>query len=225
VVLFAILTGNIFAQEESILFYRQRRGRGIRVSGIELSFFVNLYDGNISSFAIGSDNSSFVDLNERISVDSFRINLDLENFNSFKEALNRFLQWDSLARENNMTEPFRREVPINVISNSVTWSRWVTDFTRNTFEVHDFDFILSFNFRWTPSHIESYRGQFDIRSNTAVSDEVNIFRLIKNNMSVGEVERLLQNLADETIQAAIQQSRELERERERQRQLQDELFR
>jgi hypothetical protein len=225
-VLFLVIA-NVYSQTESFLIYKQKiesvNGRIIHPLSPVLSFYVNLENNMIVSYAIGTD--SYYSVNRDFSVDSFRIEITHENIVNFKEALNRFLEWEARASINNLTERFSREIPISVSSNNVLWSRYVTLTTESTFRNNSTPFLIQFNFRWTPSNIEFARGQLDITSNTVSASGANSFRLVKSGIGRDEARLLSDNLTDSKIQEAIQRGRAEEQERNRQRQLQDELFR
>jgi hypothetical protein len=198
----------------------------------QLSFYANIENNIVKSYAISINKIS----------ETFRIELSIEEFNNFREALNRFLEWEALALSNKITEAFTREIPILIISNNVSWTISGVRFRngKHTFQMNDTSLNLNFMFNWTPRHIESHRGQLDITSNTVRADTDaslysirdrnaelldNVFRFRKEDINRNEARILFSNLSDESIQIGIQQAIDSEQERVRQNQLQEDLFR
>jgi hypothetical protein len=209
---------NVYTQTESFLIYKQKsevvNGRFISPRDPELLFYVNLVNNSIVSYVIEKDD-----------LTPFKIEITPENFLSFLEALNKFLEWESLAVVN-ITEKFDREIPVNVLSKNVIWEKYLTWTTKDTYEMKDEELIIKFNFKWQPSYAEFTRGQLDMASNIVVSNDMkSVFKFEKTGINRDEIRLLINNLTDEKIKVAIQRGRTEEQERNRQRQLQDELFR
>jgi hypothetical protein len=219
----------LYGQNESICFYTQDV---IEAPISQLSFYVNIENNTIISYAIS--------INEIFKT--FKIELTINEFNNFREGLNKFLEWEELATKNKITEAFSREIPILIVSKNVSWTISGVRFKngKHTFQMNDPTLNLKFIFNWTPRHIESHKGQLDITSNSVKSDISvsiysirdknaealdNYFRFNKEDINRNEARILLNNLSDERIQVGIHQARNLEQENARQRQLQEELFR
>ena len=182
-----------------------------------LTFYVSLKNGEIDSYRISS--TFDYNITRDYNIYNFSIEIDQENFINFREALSRFLEWESVAQNNNITEVFIREIPITVTSNNVTWS------IRTDTGLHRFSnerpLIIRFNFLWDSVFT---RGQLYIRSNTLNDGTPNYFLLEKRNMNREEIRFLFEGLSDDKIQEAIEQGRIRDLEREEQRQLIDDLF-
>jgi len=222
VVFMLLLSVKTFSQTESFLFFQQpSRALSDRpiiyIGQPRLLFYVNLENNVVVSYTIGSDYVR----------NTFRIVINHASFSNFRDALNRFVEWESIATSNNLTDGFRREIPVTVSSNNVRWYRFGVFSPRFSYKMADnATLLLRFYFNWSPGRIMEWeRCLFEIRSNSVRLSNNDNFSFVKTRMPLIEVKHLLYNLSDERIQEGISQGRALIQEREEQRQLQDELFR
>jgi len=214
-----IISGAAFSQTETLLIYREE----ITNNEPRLSLLMRIKNDEIISYVLS---------NELFNSPYFLIELTEENLSSLREALNRFLEWETTAIENNL-DSFTRAVPVTVRSRSVTWS-WSGTRLFNNKEL----MTINFQFDWNPSRRKEYRALLNISSNTLspVRDESEVSRIQsydtdrlsftfqKNYMNNEAVSRLLENISEEKISLVIEQRFERETESERQRSLIEELF-
>jgi len=208
-----------FSQTETILIYREE----ITNNEPRLSFLMRMKSDEILNYALS---------NELFNGPYFLIDLTEENFRDFRDALNRFLEWEAIAIENNL-DSFTRAVPVTVKSRNVTWS-WAGTRLFNSKEL----LTINFLFDWNPARRNDYKALLNISSTTAfpVIDETEVswtgnfdinrfsFALQKNFMNNEAVSRLLENITEEKIDSIVKQYLDNSAETERQRSLIDELF-
>ncbi|MCL2186381.1 MAG: hypothetical protein FWB86_11110 [Treponema sp.] len=158
---------------------------------------------------------------ERHTLNQFWIEISPGDFENFRNALDKFLEWDELAGINNMSA-FRREIPLTVKSNNVLW----TMSYRDIYTMDEKEMVIGFNYRWSPANAELLKSQLEIRSTTVSSiNENNTFEFIRSGINIDEARLMFDSLTDEKIQETIQNKRSAELELERQRLLLEELFR
>ena len=221
------VSGAAYSETETLLIYREE----ITNNEPRLSILARVENDEIVKYILS---------NELFNGPYFVIEISERDFLNFKEALNKFLEWESIAAENNLAG-FTREIPVTVTSNNVTWS-WVNTmiFTNQN------SMTINFLFDWNPSRRAAYRALLNISSNTAhaahaaahdvlayntlaavqpLETEQQSFTLRKNYMNNEEVSLFLENITDEKISLIMEQYCERDAETERQRTLIDELFR
>jgi len=202
---FAVLTA-AYSQAETILIFRET----ITYNEPRLSVLTRIENDDINKYILS---------NELFNSPYFRIELTEINFFNFREAFCKFLEWESLAVENNL-DSFKREIPVTVISSNVTWS-WtnVRHFTNKN------RMTINFLFDWNPSRREAYRALLNISSNVIRPFRAGPdFTLQKDFMNHDEVSMFLDNITDENISLVVQENNERKSETERQRALIEELF-
>jgi len=211
--LFFILTlfiaANIFGQNESILIYEFDKTWGTN----QFAIYARISESNlITGFTIADG---------RESLTPFRIEINLESFENFRNALNKFIEWDELAVNNGM-DSFQKEIPFTVASRNVLWSA----LPGNVYLMKEREMVINFIFRWSHTNAEFARSQMEISSNTVNSlAGNNSFMFSRNGINTDEVKLMFENLTDENIQNKIQSERSADTEMKRQRTIQEELFR
>ena len=205
---FFIITA-VYGQIESLIIYDFNKTWGTN----QFSFRVNLSENEIIS--------GYTICDERHSLNQFWIEINPENFDNFRNALNKFLEWDELAASNSMSA-FKREIPVKVKSYNVIW----TMLYRDIYSMDENEMTISFNYEWSPSNADFAKSQLEIKS-TPVSSiaESNAFVFTRSGINLDEAKLMFENLTDEKIQEAIQNKRAAELELERQRLLLEEQFR
>jgi len=219
IILTFFIIGAAFSQTETLLIYREE----ITNNEPRLSFLMRVKNDAVISYVLS---------NELFNSPYFLIELTEENTCNFREALNRFLEWETMAIENNL-DSFTRTIPVNAVSNNVTWS-WISARMHSSKE----PMIMNFQFDWNPARRKEYKALLNISSNTVspVRDETEVTRIQsfdidrlsfafqKNYMNNEAVSRLLENITIEKIDSIIDQYLERKIETERQRSLIEELF-
>lgn len=159
---------------------------------------------------------------ERHSLNQFWIEISPENFDNFRIALGKFLEWSELSEINNMSA-FKKEIPLTITTKNVKWTMSYRDIY--TID-EDNEMIINFNYKWTPSNAEFAKSQFEIKS-TPISSIVdsNTFEFTRTGINLDEARDMFESLTDEKIQETILNKRAVELELERQRLLLEEFFR
>ena len=212
---FLIACGSAYSQVESYLIYDQKAGATRYTSTPNLSLYANIADDKVTSYSIRNMDFS----------SSFDIVLSVENFSTLREALGKFLEWDSIARQNPI-ESFTKKIPIVITSIDVIWSEHPDEPIEVKHKIKSGELIVEFNFSWRPGNIEVARGQLEMVSNVIQSIvSGGTFKFLKRGIGRDEAKLLLDNTTDEIIKKGIEQGRLRNQEIDRQKQLQDALFR
>ena len=187
-------------------------------AGGELSIWANVVESNIISYFLYGDGLS-TDMT-RDTDTTYDIILSVEEFVKFREVLEKFIEWENLAKENNM-DIFIRQIPISVSSKDVKWNRgWRTGNIKK-FRMTKKEMLIDFSFFWRGS-----TGTMDIKSNIIFADDsTETFHLNIKEMTSTSVRWLFESTTDEKTWLAIEEGRQMDLEEKRQEQLQDELFR
>jgi len=207
--IFTVITAVVCGQTESFIIHDFEKTWGTN----QFSLRVRLSENDtISGYTI---------CDERHTLNQFWIEINPENFDNFRNALNKFLEWTELAELNNMSA-FKKEIPVTVKSKNVTWTMPY----RDIYYMDEDEMTINFIYRWFPSNAEFAKSQLEIRSTPASSiTENNAFEFIRSGINLDEAKFMLENLADEKIQEKILNKRAVELELERQRLLLEEQFR
>jgi hypothetical protein len=207
VIAFIILCENnkLRAEEvkESFLVYEMTVEERVRINMIEpISIYITVQGDDIIGFSLRDNIAGFTSRNN-VLITFSSIELTTNDFSVFKQALEKALEWDLTASQNDVNE-FRKKLPFEITSNNVSWTT-MRDRVNHTMKEGE-TFTLEFTFSWTPSYIESARGALSINSNTintSVPGLEDTFRFSKSNMHRSEIELLLDRIADDKIQEAI----------------------
>jgi len=187
--------------------------------------YIICYEADLLLF-VNLENNSIKDYKIYTVLPFCNIILNRNNFQLFRDLLNRFLEWEKIAETNNLTERFEREIPITVTSNNVTWSTIERQQGYVTYKMIENEMQIKSTFNWNPTaYNESLKGNLHITSNTITSNTPNSSFYFDRYIMRNDAKQLLENLTDSKIQEAIQRGRAEEQERQRQKQLQEELFR
>jgi hypothetical protein len=206
IILTFIFFGTAAGEAETLLIYREE----ITNNEPRLSVLTKIENDNVIGYSLS---------NELFNSPYFIIELTKKNFENFREAFNRFLEWETIADENNL-DSFTREIPVTVASDNIIWTCTSIRPVRNMNSM-----IFTFQFDWNPSRKEEYRALLNICSNIIEPlERGSSFTLQKNYMNNDEVSMFLDNISDEKIAFIIERQRERKTETERQRLLIDELF-
>jgi len=199
--------GTASGDEKTLLIYREE----ITNNEPRLSVLTRIENDTTKCFILS---------NELFNSPYFVIELTEQDFNSFREAFNKFLEWESIAVINN-PDSFTRAIPVTAASNNVTWSWTHARPAKNTNSMR-----ITFQFDWNPLRRDGYKALLNISSNSVQPRETNRqpFCLEKNYLNNEEVNMFLYNVTDEKIAVIIEQYRERESETEHRKLLIDELF-
>jgi hypothetical protein len=213
IVLALLYYGGAYCQTETHFIYEDRSP-----SSEYMSVYAADEGGNITGFKLR---------NAWDASTHFDIDLTAQSFSRFRDAFEKFLEWESVAVGNNV-EKFEREIPVAVISHNGTWRSYDSR-TRGSSRVSNREMVIIFKFKWNPSNTAPQGASLDTIANAVQTDGLDRTSvLIITNMNSEAVRRFLDNTTEEKVLTAVRQSREQNRQREleqeRQRQLQDELF-
>jgi hypothetical protein len=190
---------------ESFLVYEQGVVEKVKYSIIEpISIYVTVKGDDIIGFSLRDNIAGFTSRNNGlIYFDS--IELSVQEFNTLKSVLEKTLEWDSVARKNDVDE-FTKNIPFTIASNNISWIP-ARNPGKHTIKKGE-TLTLEFRFSWKPSYAEYARSALDINSNTiSASGSKETFSFSKKNMHRDEIELLLGNITDEKIQEAIKNGR------------------
>jgi len=168
---------------------------------------------------IGSDIQYYSIKGVKKSEGTFFIKLTSDNFYHFREALEKFIEWENVAKENKVTT-FNKQIPISISSNEIEWYA-------GTFEGEDYKatkdkLLIDFFFNWSNYDNE---GKFEIVSNTIYADNLkSTFKIIKKDIKRSQAKFFLERTTGEYILIAIEKGRQEELEKKRQSQLKENLF-
>jgi hypothetical protein len=193
--------------EDSFLVYGQGVQEQVRLSVIEpISIYATVKGDDIIGFSLGGGAHGSA-LRNNVLITFSSIELTLDDFNTFRSALEKALEWDSVARQNDV-DRFSKDIPFTISSNNVSWATF--DPSINHTIKKGETLTLKFIFSWTPSYIESRRSALHIDSNTintSVSGSSVTFRFRKDDMHLAEIELFLESITDEKIKDAIKNGR------------------
>jgi len=214
-----ILCGKAYGQTERHLIYEQSggvfNGRYIVMLFPKLSVYANVEGEEVTSYSL---------CNEEYGTTQFEICFTIQNFSDFREALNKFIEWEKIAVGNNL-DSFNREIPIAISSDKVTWKNPLRSNSDTIHRIKNGKLSIIFTFIWNTLYVEGHRASLSIDTNTIQSDISGETFILRKVMSLDEIRLFLDNTTSENILNAIRQSRQQKLENERQQKLQDELFR
>lgn len=208
-ILTLFISANVYGQDESILIYEFDKTWGTN----QFAIYARISESNlITGFTIADG---------RESLTPFRIEINPENFENFRNALYKFIEWDDLSVNNGMNS-FQKEIPFTVTSRNVLWSA----LPENIYLMIEKEMTINFIYKWSHTNAEFARSQLEISSDTVNSlAGNNSFIFSRNGINTEEVISMLENLTEENIHDKIQSERSADTEMKRQRMIQDELFR
>ncbi|MDR0474442.1 MAG: hypothetical protein LBH43_12315 [Treponema sp.] len=121
--------------------------------------------------------------------------------------MEKFLEWDSLARSNNV-DAFEREIPINLLSNNITMLYYNDPISKTASDRSNRKNVtISFQFKWKPLRPGYFRGgHLDILSND-IRIPLSNGSFIED-VNPNDARLFLNKTADEEILHTIQQCRE-----------------
>jgi hypothetical protein len=202
---------------ESFLVYAQS------VSSNPISIYVTVKGDDIVGFSLRDNIAGFA-LRNNVLITFSSIELTLGDFDIFRNALEKAMEWDSIARHNDV-DGFRKNIPFEISSNNVSWTTF-SNGVNHTIK-RDETLTLQFTFSWTPIFLEWERGALNINSNTihtSVPGSRETFRFSTGDMRISEVELLLVNTSAEKIQEAIARGRIQKKEDEARKERTETLF-
>jgi hypothetical protein len=179
---------------ESFLVYEQSVEEKVRFDIREpISIYVSVKGNDIIGFSLRD--SGVMGFNSKASIE-----LTPNDFNIFKSALEKALEWDSIACQNDVDE-FSKSIPFTISSNNVSW-RSRSTFVDCTIKKGE-KLTLEFSFY---NEFSSY--YLSIKSNSInASGSKETFRFSKKDMERAETELLLESITNEKIQEAIKKGR------------------
>jgi hypothetical protein len=184
-----------------------------------MSIYVTVQGDDIIGFSL-RDNERLTTRNG-VLITFSSIEITPYDFDIFKNALKKALEWESIASQNDVSE-FSKTIPFEISSNNVSWTTY-SGFVDHLIKKGE-TLTLEFTFSWSP---ERSRGALYINSNivnSSVSGSKVSFSFSKEYMYRDEIELLLENITDEKIQEAIKNGRIQQIEEEARKKRTETLF-
>jgi len=221
--LFLFVCAGLFCQTEILLIYKDDN---INVKE-KISVYVEVRDDAVFCFMLRNGDTNPLEHKVNEPNPNFEIYLTNDDFSLFRWALNKFLEWETVAAKNE-AKPFTKEIPVYVETNAVIWSSYDSSIKGIMSYVLDSrinPLKIKFQFIWKYIYKDEYRARLNIESNTVYSIGKRAgFSLYVSEMKNEDINKFLENTTEEKIQEAIKNNREKEKELERQKKLQDDLF-
>jgi hypothetical protein len=212
---------------ESFLVYEMTTEERVRINMIEpISIYVTVQGDDIIGFSLRDNIAGFTSRNN-VLITFSSIELTADDFNVFRNALEKALEWGLTAHQNDVNG-FQKNIPFEITSNNVSWVALTPSWNSVNHTIKKGETLtLEFIFSWTPHYIESARSALSINSNTintSVPDSEDTFHFSKKGMHRSEIELLLGRITDDKIQEAIVNGRIQQEEDEARKKRTETLF-
>jgi len=159
-------------------------------NSLEMSIVANIKNNEIISYSIRFKGLSFT---------YYYFTISKDDFDNFRSNLEKAIEWDSIARSNNV-EGFRRELPFS-LSTNIAYKE--TRFPEATIKLdRKKDYSFQFNFVWRPSYIVSARTALEINARN-YPDTFSY----RDLLGISEIRNMYNNTTERNIRNGIDRER------------------
>jgi predicted component of type VI protein secretion system len=153
------------------------------------------YENEVSSAGVGSTNRL---------INSASVEIAPQGFEDFRNALEKALEWDRTARENNVGPFYFREIQSSIPFRNIEWYTMFDGLCKAPY-----DESFEFTFNWDPNNADFSKSILRLSSSVAYcfssvsGKEISSSFCFNTEMSMAAVQDFLENTTDEKIKGSI----------------------
>jgi predicted component of type VI protein secretion system len=192
------------ALKEYYLVYNQKEKKSefLRVM-YPLSVCVILENDTITGYSIQCDDTSSYSGGL---IDSGSVEITPQEFEDFRKVLEKALEWDRTARENNVESFYFREIPSSISFRNIEWYTMFDGLFKSDDDAH-----FEFRFNWSPHNIDAAKSELLLSSSvvygSSLSDmsgkeAISSFNF-NTEMNIAAVQDFLESTTDEKVKESV----------------------